>query len=85
MKKGGDSVKRFIYNIVGLLALLFACALPAYAAGPGGYQGSGGYRGSGGGIRVLVLLSESQGYYPYINSCPGGWMKVVPETAPPSR
>jgi hypothetical protein len=21
-----------------------------------------------------------QGYYPYIKSCPGGWMKVVPET-----
>lgn len=20
-----------------------------------------------------------QGYYPYVNSCPGGWMKVVPE------
>ena len=26
-----------------------------------------------------------QGYYPYIKSCPGGWMKVVPETAPPGR
>lgn len=26
-----------------------------------------------------------QGYYPYIKSCPGGWMKVVPETAPPDR
>jgi hypothetical protein len=26
-----------------------------------------------------------QGYYPYINSCPGGWMKVVPETVPPGR
>lgn len=24
-----------------------------------------------------------QGYYPYIKSCPGGWMKVVPEPAPP--
>ena len=24
-----------------------------------------------------------QGYYPYVKSCPGGWMKVVPETAPP--
>jgi hypothetical protein len=21
-----------------------------------------------------------QGYYPYVQSCPGGWMKVVPET-----
>jgi len=26
-----------------------------------------------------------QGYYPYIKSCPGGWMKVVPETVPPGR
>jgi hypothetical protein len=24
-----------------------------------------------------------QGYYPYVKSCPGGWMKVVPETEPP--
>ena len=26
-----------------------------------------------------------QGYYPYIKSCPGGWMKVVPDTVPPSN
>jgi hypothetical protein len=26
-----------------------------------------------------------QGYYPYVKSCPGGWMKVVPETIPPGR
>jgi hypothetical protein len=24
-----------------------------------------------------------QGYYPYIQQCPGGWMQVVPPTAPP--
>jgi len=24
-----------------------------------------------------------QGYYPYVKSCPGGWMKVVPQTTPP--
>jgi len=24
-----------------------------------------------------------QGYYPYVKSCPGGWMKVLPETEPP--
>jgi len=24
-----------------------------------------------------------QGYYPYIKSCPGGWMKVVPNVTPP--
>ena len=26
---------------------------------------------------------EPQGYYPYVKSCPGGWMKVVPEVTPP--
>jgi len=25
-----------------------------------------------------------QGYYPYVKSCPSGWMKVVPDTNPPS-
>jgi hypothetical protein len=24
-----------------------------------------------------------QGYYPYIQQCPNGWMQVVPPTAPP--
>jgi hypothetical protein len=23
-----------------------------------------------------------QGYYPYVSSCPGGWMKVVPQAPP---
>lgn len=27
---------------------------------------------------------EGQGYYPYVQSCPGGWMKVVPNANPPS-
>jgi hypothetical protein len=26
-----------------------------------------------------------QGYYPYVQQCPGGWMTVVPPTTPPSR
>jgi hypothetical protein len=26
---------------------------------------------------------DPQGYYPYVRSCPGGWMKVVPQTTPP--
>jgi hypothetical protein len=26
-----------------------------------------------------------RGYYPYVKSCPGGWMKVVPETVPPDQ
>jgi len=25
-----------------------------------------------------------QGYYPYVQQCPGGWMTVVPPTAPPA-
>lgn len=24
-----------------------------------------------------------EGYYPYVESCPGGWLTVVPPTAPP--
>ena len=28
---------------------------------------------------------DPQGYYPYIKSCPGGWMKVVPEVNPPQQ
>jgi hypothetical protein len=26
---------------------------------------------------------QANGYYPYVRQCPGGWMKVVPETTPP--
>jgi hypothetical protein len=26
---------------------------------------------------------DPQGYYPYVKNCPGGWMKVVPQPAPP--
>jgi hypothetical protein len=29
------------------------------------------------------FCKESQGYYPYVKQCPGGWMKVVP-TPPPN-
>jgi hypothetical protein len=25
------------------------------------------------------------GYYPYVKTCPGGWMKVVPQTTPPPK
>jgi hypothetical protein len=28
---------------------------------------------------------ESQGYYPYVKSCPGGWMTVVPNVTPPNQ
>jgi hypothetical protein len=162
-------MKRIVFNMVGLLALLIACNLPAYAAGPGGYHGSGGHSGSGGyqrtggyqghggyhgsanyyghggnnghgnsysfGIGITpgwggwgpgwwgppaypyypyypyypappVVIQQQpqayaqqnqqesdywyycqnpQGYYPYVKSCPGGWMKVVPDTVPPGR
>ncbi len=27
---------------------------------------------------------DPQGYYPYIRECASGWMKVVPDTTPPS-
>jgi hypothetical protein len=27
---------------------------------------------------------ESRTYYPYVKECPGGWLPVVPNTAPPS-
>lgn len=27
---------------------------------------------------------NSQGYYPYVKSCPDGWMKVVPQPTPPN-
>lgn len=26
---------------------------------------------------------KPQGYYPYVERCPGGWMKVLPDTTPP--
>jgi hypothetical protein len=28
---------------------------------------------------------DPRGYFPYIRSCPGGWMKVVPQTVPSDR
>jgi hypothetical protein len=28
---------------------------------------------------------DPPGYYPYVKSCPGGWMKVVPDTTPPTQ
>jgi hypothetical protein len=28
---------------------------------------------------------DPQGYYPYVKSCPGGWIEVVPKAAPPSQ
>ncbi len=29
------------------------------------------------------FCENPQGYYPYVKKCPGGWMKVVPYSAPP--
>jgi len=31
------------------------------------------------------FCENPKGYYPYVKSCPGGWMKVVPQTAPPQQ
>jgi hypothetical protein len=28
---------------------------------------------------------DAKGYYPYVKSCPGGWMKVVPSPSPPDQ
>ncbi|QWV92703.1 hypothetical protein KP004_16170 [Geomonas oryzisoli] len=28
---------------------------------------------------------KPEGYYPYVERCPSGWMKVVPDTTPPSQ
>ncbi len=29
--------------------------------------------------------ADARKYYPYVKSCPSGWMKVVPQTAAPSN
>ena len=36
-------------------------------------------------IEFWYYCQNPQGYYPYIKSCPGGWMKVVPEVTPPNQ
>jgi hypothetical protein len=28
---------------------------------------------------------DPPGYYPYVKNCPGGWMQVVPQPAPPKQ
>lgn len=28
---------------------------------------------------------KAKAYYPYVKDCPGGWMQVVPQSAPPDR
>ena len=28
---------------------------------------------------------DPQGYYPYVKSCPGGWITVVPKVPPPKQ
>ena len=28
---------------------------------------------------------DPKGYYPYVKSCPGGWMQVVPNVTPPNQ
>ena len=31
------------------------------------------------------FCQNPQGYYPYIKSCPGGWMTVIPKVTPPNQ
>lgn len=33
-------------------------------------------------INYWYYCEDPKGYYPYINRCPGGWMKVLPNTDP---
>ena len=37
------------------------------------------------GTGYWYLCNNPKGYYPYVKSCPGGWMKVVPAPAPPGE
>ncbi len=36
-----------------------------------------------GGDDYWYYCETPRGYYPYVRSCPGGWMRVVPDTVPP--
>jgi len=29
--------------------------------------------------------ADAKAYYPYVQQCPAGWLKVVPQTAPPGQ
>lgn len=31
-------------------------------------------------VEYWFYCAQSQAYYPYVNACPAGWMKVVPQT-----
>ncbi len=33
-------------------------------------------------INYWYYCENPKGYYPYVNNCPNGWMKVVPDTNP---
>lgn len=33
--------------------------------------------------RYRYYCPDPRGYYPYVSQCPKGWMKVVPDGAPP--
>jgi len=60
---------------------------PAYYGPPTAFvQPYGGYIQRGQEESDYWYYCENpQGYYPYIKSCPGGWMRVVPETVPPDH
>jgi len=31
------------------------------------------------------FCQDPQGYYPYVKKCPGGWLKVIPQTTPDEK
>jgi hypothetical protein len=31
------------------------------------------------------FCQKPQGYYPYVKKCPGGWLKVIPQTPPDEK
>jgi len=35
--------------------------------------------------KYWFYCENPRGYHPYVKSCPGGWMRVVPDSVPPGR
>ncbi len=52
-------------------------AVPAYAPPPT-YVERGTDYGEPGDPRYWYYCQDPAGYYPYVNSCPGGWQRVMP-------
>ena len=55
------------------------------APAPTTYVEQGGVRSAPSpGSSYWYYCAESKTYYPYVKECPGGWMRVVPQTRPPT-